>query len=44
VHERLRSYTYLYPPAPAAGALAVTQIHGDREAAPARAEYYAHRR
>jgi 2-dehydro-3-deoxyphosphogalactonate aldolase len=40
VHERLRSYTYLYPAEPAAGALSVTEIHGDREAAPARAEHY----
>jgi galactonate dehydratase len=41
VHERLRSYTYLYPAAPGAGALSVTEIHGDREAAPARAAHYA---
>lgn len=40
VNEKLRSYTYLYPPAPTAGELAVTEIHADPEAAPKRAEHY----
>lgn len=41
VHERLRSYTYLYPPTAADGdELAVTNIHGDPKAAPERLQHY----
>ncbi len=40
VHERLRSYTYLYPGEAISGALAVTNVHGDRDIAPRRAEHY----
>lgn len=40
VNEKLRSYTYLYPAAPADGVVAIGNIHGDPELAPRRAEHY----
>lgn len=40
VNERLRSYTYLYPDNSAGGEMNVTNIHGDPEIAPKRAEHY----
>ena len=40
VNEKLRSYTYLYPPQPAEGEMAVVSIQGDPEVAPQRAAHY----
>ncbi|NQW15850.1 MAG: mandelate racemase/muconate lactonizing enzyme family protein [Chloroflexi bacterium] len=40
VNDKLRSYTYLYPGDPSPDEMAVTNIHGDPEMAPKRAEHY----
>ncbi len=40
VNERLRSYTYLYPPTTATGETVIANLHGDAEVAPQRAAHY----
>ena len=40
VNEKLRSYTYLYPPEAGPGKMAIGSIQGDPELAPKRAEHY----
>jgi 2-dehydro-3-deoxyphosphogalactonate aldolase len=40
VNEKLRSYTYLYPPEPTGDDVPITDLHGDPEQAPKRAEHY----
>lgn len=40
VNEKLRSYTYLYPPTPTGTDIPITNLHADPELAPKRAEHY----